>query len=237
MSRTVKSVAYAHTVDIDPSVEKSGAVWEGIANICVTAAEKALETPPRGYTPMQRNSLTDIFASMKVTHRSIRLLVELGDEKPESVDASRAPQSPGWRTARRTRCAGGRATPGARAPGRRRALARQPRMQLRSRRSRPPARWVWGCCCWARHDAPCEHVAGGGGGAETILGGADRHDRAPRYRLSADRGGHRGGGLGRPVCPPGAARVSPTQRGFSLQTSTGEGPAEDHSPMDLTLGG
>ena len=35
----------------------------------------------------QRNSLTDIFASMKVTHRSIRLLVALGDEKPESVDA------------------------------------------------------------------------------------------------------------------------------------------------------
>ena len=86
MSSTVKSVAYAHTADIDPSVVKSGA-WEGLANICVTSAEKALETPPKGYTPTQRNSLTDIFASMKVTHRSIRLLVALGDEKPESVDA------------------------------------------------------------------------------------------------------------------------------------------------------
>lgn len=87
MSSTVKSVAYVHTADIDPTVVKSGATWEGLANICVTAAEKALETPPNGYTPTQRNSLTDIFASMKVTHRSIRLLVKFGDEKPESVDA------------------------------------------------------------------------------------------------------------------------------------------------------
>ena len=84
---TVKSVAYVHTVDIDPSVVKSGAEWEGLANICVTAAENALETPPRSYTPMQCTSLTDIFASMKATHRSIRRLVALGDEKPESVDA------------------------------------------------------------------------------------------------------------------------------------------------------
>ena len=87
MSSTVKSVAYVHTVDIDPSLVKKGAVWEELANICVTAAEKALERPPPGYTATQRNSLTDIFASMKVTHRSIRLLVALGDEKPESVDA------------------------------------------------------------------------------------------------------------------------------------------------------
>ncbi len=87
MSITVKSVAHVHTVDIDLSVIKNGKTWEGLANSCVSAAEKALETPPKGYTPMQRNSLTDIFASMKVTHRSIRLLVRLGDEKPESVDA------------------------------------------------------------------------------------------------------------------------------------------------------
>lgn len=87
MSSTVKSVAYVHTQDIDPSVVKSGAQWEGLANICVMAAEKALETPPNGYSTTQRNSLMDIFASMKVTHRSIRLLVGLGNEKPESVDA------------------------------------------------------------------------------------------------------------------------------------------------------
>ena len=87
MSSTVKSVAYVHTADIDPTVVKSGATWEGLANICVTAAEKALDTPPKDYTPTRRNSLTDIFASMNVTHRSIRLLVALGDEKPESVDA------------------------------------------------------------------------------------------------------------------------------------------------------
>jgi len=87
MSSTVKSIAYVHTADIDPTVVKSGATWEGLANVCVTAAEKALDTPPKDYTPTRRNSLTDIFASMKVTHRSIRLLVALGDEKPESVDA------------------------------------------------------------------------------------------------------------------------------------------------------
>src|SRR5207249_1727980 len=50
MSSTVKSIAYVHTADIDPAVVKSGATWEGLANICVTAAEKALETPPKGYT-------------------------------------------------------------------------------------------------------------------------------------------------------------------------------------------
>lgn len=47
MSSTVKSIAYVHTADIDPTVVKSGATWEGLANICVTAAENALETPPR----------------------------------------------------------------------------------------------------------------------------------------------------------------------------------------------
>ena len=87
MSSTVKSIAYVHTADIDLTVVKSGATWEGLANICAAAAEKALETPPKGYTSTQRNSLTDSFASMKVTQRSIRLLVALGDEKPESVDA------------------------------------------------------------------------------------------------------------------------------------------------------
>ena len=87
MSSTVRSVAYVHTSDIDLSVVKSGSTWEGLVNICVMAAEKALNTPPTGYTPTQRNSLTDIFSSMKVTHRSIRLMVDLGDEKPESVDA------------------------------------------------------------------------------------------------------------------------------------------------------
>lgn len=87
MSSTVKSVAYVHTVDIDPTLVKKGAVWERFANTCVTAAENALERPPRGYTATQCNSLADIFVSMKVTHRSIRLLVALADERPESVDA------------------------------------------------------------------------------------------------------------------------------------------------------
>jgi hypothetical protein len=61
-------------------------VWEGYVNLCVQAAERALDVPPNGYTAYQRNSLTDIFSSMTATHRSIRLLVKLGDGKPESVD-------------------------------------------------------------------------------------------------------------------------------------------------------
>ena len=40
MSSTVKSIAYVQTADMDPTVVKSGATWEGLANI--TAAEKAL---------------------------------------------------------------------------------------------------------------------------------------------------------------------------------------------------
>lgn len=85
---TVKSVQYVHTADIDPEATKAGGdAWEGFVNICVTAAEEALETPPNGYSPYQRNSLSDIFTSMKATHRGIRHLVKLGDGKPESVDA------------------------------------------------------------------------------------------------------------------------------------------------------
>src|SRR4051812_5277290 len=85
---TAKSVQYVHTEDIDPTATKAGAeVWEGLVNVCVAAATDALETPPNGYTPYQRNSISDIFTSMKATHRGIRLLVKLGDGKPESVDA------------------------------------------------------------------------------------------------------------------------------------------------------
>jgi hypothetical protein len=85
---TVKSVHYVHTADIDPEATKAGGdAWEGFVNGCVKAAEEALETPPNGYSPYQRNSLTDIFTSMKATHRGIRVLVKLGDGKPESVDA------------------------------------------------------------------------------------------------------------------------------------------------------
>lgn len=85
---TASSCHYVHTDDIDPTVEKAGGdMWEGLVNICVKAAQEALDTPPVGYTPTQRNSLTDLFGSMKATHRAMRLLLKLGDEKPESVDA------------------------------------------------------------------------------------------------------------------------------------------------------
>jgi len=85
---TVKSCHYVHSEDIDPAAMKAGGdVWEGLVNVCAQAAEEALETPPSGYSPYQRNSLTDIFASMKATHRGIRHLLKLGDGKPESVDA------------------------------------------------------------------------------------------------------------------------------------------------------
>ncbi len=85
---TVKSCAYVHTEDVDADATRAGGeVWEGFVNLCVQAAEQALEVPPKGYTPYQRNSLTDIFSSMRGTHRSIRLLVKLGDGKPESVDS------------------------------------------------------------------------------------------------------------------------------------------------------
>jgi hypothetical protein len=50
---TVKSVQYVHTADIDPEATKAGGdAWEGFVNICVTAAEEALETPPNGTPPI-----------------------------------------------------------------------------------------------------------------------------------------------------------------------------------------
>lgn len=85
---TVAAVKYLHTGDIDPDATKAGGdLWEGLVDACVTAAQTALQTPPRGYSPTQRNSLDDLFASMRATHRGIRSLIKLGDEKPESVDA------------------------------------------------------------------------------------------------------------------------------------------------------
>ena len=80
---TVKSVHYVHTADIDPEATKAGGdAWEGFVNVCVKAAEDALETPPNNYSPYQRNTLTDIFASMKATHRGIRVLVMSGLDRP-----------------------------------------------------------------------------------------------------------------------------------------------------------
>lgn len=87
--KTVAAVKYVHTEDIDRTPGKTGGgdAWEGLVNACANAAMNALETPPQGFSQYQRNSLTDIFSSMKATHRAIRLLVKLGDGKPESVDA------------------------------------------------------------------------------------------------------------------------------------------------------
>jgi hypothetical protein len=85
---TVASCKFVHTTDIDADATRAGGdKWEGLVNICVQAAQDALDTPPTGYTPTQRNSLTDLFGSMRATHRGIRTLLKLGDGEPASVDA------------------------------------------------------------------------------------------------------------------------------------------------------
>jgi hypothetical protein len=85
---TVASCKFVHTTDIDPDDMKAGGdKWEGLVNICVRAAQDALDSPPAGYTPTQRNSLTDLLGSMRATHRGIRTLLKLGDADPASVDA------------------------------------------------------------------------------------------------------------------------------------------------------
>jgi hypothetical protein len=85
---TVKSCMHVYGNEVDPSQTKPGAdVWEGLVNMCAAAAQNALEIPPAGYTPTQRNSLTDLFTSLKATHRGIRVLLKLGDTKPESLDS------------------------------------------------------------------------------------------------------------------------------------------------------
>jgi hypothetical protein len=85
---TVKSCMHVYGNEVDPTEAKSGGeFWEGLVNMCAKAAQDALDTPPVGYTPTQRNSLTDVFTSMKSTHRGIRALVKIGDTKPESLDS------------------------------------------------------------------------------------------------------------------------------------------------------
>lgn len=85
---TVKSCKHIYGNEVDSTATKSGGdFWEGLVNMCAKAAQDALDTPPAGYTPTQRNSLTDVFTSMRATHKGIRALVKLGDTKPESVDS------------------------------------------------------------------------------------------------------------------------------------------------------
>jgi hypothetical protein len=85
---TVKSCMHVYGNEVDSTETKSGGdSWEGLVNMCAKAAQDALDTPPPGYTPIQRNSLTDVFTSMRATHKAIRSLVKLGDTRPESVDS------------------------------------------------------------------------------------------------------------------------------------------------------
>lgn len=85
---SVKNAHHVHTEDIDKNAVKAGGdQWEALINICVKAAEEALDTPPNGYSVWQRNSISDTFVSMRATHRAIRALLKLGDTHPESVDA------------------------------------------------------------------------------------------------------------------------------------------------------
>ena len=85
---SVKNAHHAHIEAIDKDAVKAGGdQWEALVNICVKAAEEALDTPPNGYSVWQRNSITDAFVSMRATHRAIRALLKLGDTHPESVDA------------------------------------------------------------------------------------------------------------------------------------------------------
>lgn len=86
-SITVSSCAYVHTSDIDPTIDKQGSKWETLVNVCTTRAQTALHCPTGAYGQYHRNALYDLFGSLRSTHRSIRLLLALGDDKPESVDA------------------------------------------------------------------------------------------------------------------------------------------------------
>lgn len=63
---SVKNSFHVHAKDIDPNETKTGGDhWESLINVCVKAAEEALDTVPNGYSIWQRNSLSDIFASMR----------------------------------------------------------------------------------------------------------------------------------------------------------------------------
>jgi hypothetical protein len=85
---SVKNAHYVHTENIDAgSTRAGGDQWEALVNICIKAAEVALDHPPAGYSIWQRNSLVDVFTSMRATHRAIRVLLKLGDTHPGSVDA------------------------------------------------------------------------------------------------------------------------------------------------------
>ena len=85
---SVKNAHHVHIEDIDKNAVKAGGdQWEALVNICVKAAEEALNQPPDGYSIWQRNSIADTLVSMRATHRAIRALLKLGDTHPEAVDA------------------------------------------------------------------------------------------------------------------------------------------------------
>jgi hypothetical protein len=89
MSKLPVSVcAYRHASDIDVNARFDANEWQGLLNVCIVRATRALENPSAGYSDLQRHHLADVFRSMAATHRTIRkLLGESGPDQPEGVDA------------------------------------------------------------------------------------------------------------------------------------------------------
>ncbi|MBI3208787.1 MAG: hypothetical protein HYZ37_07785 [Candidatus Solibacter usitatus] len=86
MNPTVAHCAYRHTTDIDPTVGMHSKEWDGLGNVCVSRATEVLRLDATGYSKEHRDQISDIFHSMAATNRTIRRILEPGQES-ESVDA------------------------------------------------------------------------------------------------------------------------------------------------------
>ena len=86
----VAKVAFRQPVDLNqanPS-QISGSKLAECVDLCVVRAISALEKGTAHYTKKQTDQLSDVFKSLKSTHRTIRrLLKEFTHDDPESVDA------------------------------------------------------------------------------------------------------------------------------------------------------
>jgi hypothetical protein len=85
MKITVASCAFKHAADMALSTVDSHKL-DSMANTCVSRAIDALKTPTARYNDKDRFHISRIFSDLKMTHKTIRCVLE-GVDPPESVNS------------------------------------------------------------------------------------------------------------------------------------------------------
>jgi len=90
----VSSCAFVHSEDVDAEKHMNAGPMNDAMDLAVTRAVIALESPAGAYTDFQRANVASVLKSMQSSHRSIRKMLNWGEEEPRSVDALAVPRIP-----------------------------------------------------------------------------------------------------------------------------------------------